>query len=961
MVEIKYFKDATVKDHESYTVPRVADFLKSGFTRDELQNMRFFYTDSLGREIDTEDGSFIDIDDGLIVVIDGRSLPKDALTIYIAVAVISAVVAIALAPDIPSVTTDTDTGSATNSLGESSNEARIGERIDDVFGTVAYHMPPLWQVPYRIGVNDREVEVLLCCVGRGKYDIDLDNVRDGDTSIINIPNGRVDFYEPGSHPGKGSPYLQIGSGIDQPIGIYSESNDLDATELLPPNDLSIDEAGEWTFEQDDTVTDPDGEGRIYATLTLTNYETLDVDLQDYFAVGSTLTMIDAHIWPQSPTTMDLLPREDLTTEVDIITAEYVSWAFFNSGGDMSGDSEIVEVTENTVSVFGDFNAATGVYDLKTGQFQRASYYDDVEGQTVNVVFKTDGDDFDGYFTDWDTVGVGDGYGAYEGSNPLTVIEDFDIYVDVGQSFSNIVGPFVLPDYSETALVNLSSANGFYNVYKGNNKEVDTVVRIVVEELDSNGDATGESTITDVDYSSYSGTVTTSVYRTYEIDIPYDYARIYARRMTSRILGTNWSNVDKIEWTRLYTYVDVDAANLDLGDVTLAHVYIQNNSQSRLTKTRKFNLDVTRKITPATIDSETGEVVLGEAESEAIDSFDQILIHTALDPYCGRLALSNINAYGLIQLRQTILDYFDNDGDGYANDMIRFGYDFDDNQVAYDDMFTNICDVVNCIPYVQNGIYDAFFEGVQDTSTMQITHRNKLADSETVEDIFEADYDGIELSYRNNETGTSDTIYVPDDGSATNMNSIDLDGCTTEIQAYRRALRLYNKQLYHTRNVEFDVDEIGRMIVPGQRIDSPDGTRFYYHEGDTDGYRVYDGEVVEINGLVVELSEPVYFTDGEDHYIQFTNTTGDNSELILCTEGDNEFEVVLASLPSDGLYDGYERDKTKYTFCSEQLRESIALIPKTIQSNIDNGQEVNTITSINYDARYYQGDTETLDD
>lgn len=159
------------------------------------------------------------------------------------------------------------------------------------------------------------------------------------------------------------------------------------------------------------------------------------------------------------------------------------------------------------------------------------------------------------------------------------------------------------------------------------------------------------------------------------------------------------------------------------------------------------------------------------------------------------------------------------------------------------------------------------------------------------------------------------------------------------------------------NTEFTVDEFGRMIVPGQRIDSPDGTRFVRHPGNTDGYRVYDGEVVEVNGLVVELSEPVVFTEGEDHYIQFTNTEGENSELILCTPGDDEFKVVLGSLPTESIYDGYERDKTKYTFCSEQLRESIALIPQTIEFSYDEGKEKNLISCINYHAGYYSGDME----
>src|SRR5690606_10296693 len=142
----------------------------------------------------------------------------------------------------------------------------------------------------------------------------------------------------------------------------------------------------------------------------------------------------------------------------------------------------------------------------------------------------------------------------------------------------------------------------------------------------------------------------------------------------------------------------------------------------------------------------------------------------------------------------------------------------------------------------------------------------------------------------------------------------LEGCTSRLQAFRYAARMYNRQLYQTEAVQFDVDEFGRNIVPGKRIDSPDSTRFTKREGVTDGYRVYDGEVVEVSGMTIELSEPFEFVDGEDHYIVFTKENGSNSESILCTQVD-EFKVLLQSLPVEPIYDGYNKDRTKYTLMS----------------------------------------------
>jgi hypothetical protein len=239
-------------------------------------------------------------------------------------------------------------------------------------------------------------------------------------------------------------------------------------------------------------------------------------------------------------------------------------------------------------------------------------------------------------------------------------------------------------------------------------------------------------------------------------------------------------------------------------------------------------------------------VLGPAESFATDNFAQVLIHMSLDPFIGRQSLDNINADGWLLLSQQIEDYF-----GSAN-AVRFGYDFDDTQVTYQDSFVQVAQVAMCKPYVQNGVYDLSFERTQTSSSMQVTCRNKMPGSEIREDVFERKYDGVEVTWRDEVSGVSETFYVPEDRSATNPDRIDFNGCITREQAYKFAYRVYNRQIYNRYNVTFDVDEFGRNITPGKRIDSPDGTRFVVRKDNTEGYRVFDGEVVEVNGLLVVI-------------------------------------------------------------------------------------------------------------
>lgn len=917
MVTVKYFPDATKKKHFTYNVERLADFLRSGFSKEQIINMKFLRTDILGKELDTSEDGFIDISEGTIAVIDQRTIPEGgiaAVVFYVAAALIATAVVIALTPEpvVPNESVNRKQQSATNSLGQSSNEPRINERIDDIFGFVANHTPPLWQVPYRIGVNNQETEVLLLCVGRGKYEIDPQKIYDGDTPYFRIPNSKVSVYEPGSHPGKGSPSISVGGLVDQDIGIYRESNDLNASELLPPNDLALGEAARWT------IVESSGN----ATLTLTNAGSLDVNLQDYFVVGTNVTMIDC--FAGVPGATKTLYRPDVSGD---LSASFATFTPVN----ISGTYEITAVTATTLTIsgFGFSGINSSIYTTYYRGIAVTTFY-------TSSSLITDFTWYESFDSQTQTY-----------SDPVSVTT-YTKNPDVGQAFNNVLGPFNIRGGANKIIINLTSSSGFYKLYRQTEKTVSVNIQVTIEELDSNGDPTGTISVSNHTYSSNSNNIRYSVYKTIELDVPYAFSRVYARRTSNRDKSDDITNIDKVEWTLLYTFEAIDTANIDFGDVTLLHCVVPSNSQSRLIKSRRTNLDVTRKITQY-----LGNGIFGATESYATDDFSQILIHTALDPYCGRLSIDQINADGFLSLKQQITGYF---GDEI---MTKFGYDFDDTQVAYDDMYTMICNVVNCIPYVQNGIYDAFFEGAQPTSTMQITARNKLEDSETCEDVFENKYDGVELTYRDKDSGVNEVIYIPEDASAVSPERIELPGCTTKIQAYRRALRTYNKQIYHTRNVQFDVDEFGRMIVPGQRIDSPDGTRFVKRLDNETGYRIYDGEVVEVNGLVIELSEPVHFVDGEDHYIQFTNLQGENSELILCSSGDDEFTVVLDSQPMEPIYDGYERDRTKFTFCSEQVRESIALIPQSIESRIDEEREINTVSSINYDARYYQGDLETI--
>lgn len=909
MVTIRYYKDPLTGEFTEHTHERVIDFIRSNFfTRDDILDLRFFSLEVLGEEL-TE---YLDIDDGVIAVTHDSKLPHGQVAVFAIIALVTAVATILLMPSvsIPDQGNNSQK-SATNSLGSTQNEARVGQRIDDIFGYVSKHMPPLWQVPYRVGVNNEETEVLLLCIGRGKYQTWPDRWYDGNTRLIDIPNAQLSKYEPGTWPGNGNPSFQIGSNINEKIGIYRQSNDLNPAELLPPNDLDNSLGAKWSI----TGT----------TLTLTESPE-GFSMTESLTIGG-LVKLENFYYFGPPTSKTLYSNTQ------------PGGYSFSGGGELVDLGQVqytvVDVTSTTLTISVPVDAPAEIVAAWAAMsgYVVPEKYAYVYGQ-VGVDFYTS--DVQIYTSTW----------YVDSAKTLMVNRDIETLIPLASKpFDGYIGPFNVPNDADEIILNFVSANGFYKLVENRETSISANIEVFVEELDNSGTPTGNSTVYPVVYSS-NDSVRKSVFQTKRIVLSYEKSRVSTRRTTDRDKSDKVSNVDIIEWRDFYSFENV--SGLDLGDVTLAHVVIPSNSQSRLIKERKQNVDVVRLITEY-----QGNGVFGPVESFPSDNFAQVLIHMSLDPFIGRQSLENINADGWLLLSQQIEEYF-----GSTN-AVRFGYDFDDTQVTYQDSFVQVAQVVMSKPYVQNGVYDLSFERTQNTSSMQVTCRNKMPGSEVREDVFERKYDGVEVTWRDEISGVSETFYVPEDRSATNPDRIDFNGCITREQAYKFAYRVYNRQIYNRYNVSFDVDEFGRNIIPGKRIDSPDGTRFVVRKDNTEGYRVFDGEVVEVNGLLVELSEPVVFVSGEDHYVTFTKSNGDNSDPILCTQVD-DFTIALSELPAEAIYDGYSQDRTKFVLVSEQLRESIAIIPETIEFKMDdNGAETNTVSAINYDSRYYKNDLDIV--
>lgn len=814
-------------------------------------------------------------------------------------------------PDIPTATQagyDSQT-SATNALGQRTNEAAIGSRMDDIWGKVARHIPRLIQVPHQRFSNNIEEEHFALHISMGK--VAIENVRDGDTAFNLLPNGKFNAWWPGGNPNNAvAPDYNIGGLISRELVNVSKSSELQSAELLPPNDLSIGGEPVWLFTSDGTT----------GTITLSNYVDLDVDLREVFSVGEDATLQDCRV--RGATSTSTYWRDD--TPNPAISRNFTTFPDLDNA---DGTYEILTVNESN-------------FTLDVTGFGWGTYTDRPLLGTYYPLLTTGG--FLAYTED----SVILDYSWYT-DEPLTTLITIDqvlsLTPDIAQAFTSSIGPIKVADNCDTVSFNFVADSGFFKVVNGTDKSVSVNINILFQETDENGTPTGTTFDTDILFESNSGSIRRQAAITYDRANPFQYGNVFVRRTTDRDKGSGVSNNDSVYWRDLFFYTDIGAQ--DYGNVTIAQCVIPSSIVARSVKDREVNMDVTRYITPYIGDGNFGP-------EAPVSTWAETLIATALDSQNGRLTIDEIDADLLLDVQQQLIDYY-----GFS-DYVQVGYDLDDTSLRYQDIYALFCNAVNVRAYSQGATYKAYPDIDRTESSKQFTHRNKIQGTDTKQRIYDTDNDGVEVTYRSNETGNSETIIRHVNGiDSNNRLSINLAGAVNEKQATIRANRELNILKYQKYSFSFEADGIARLTVPGERVDNVDNTRIVKRENNLNTYNVYDGYVVAQNGLEIELSQPVEFETGETHTIRLTSATGDLLEAIECTAGTNKYFVNLAQAPSQEIYTGFKRDKTTFTFASDASRLQLPVIVRELKAKSSGGLKTRTLSAINYNQLYYQSDKE----
>jgi hypothetical protein len=418
------------------------------------------------------------------------------------------------------------------------------------------------------------------------------------------------------------------------------------------------------------------------------------------------------------------------------------------------------------------------------------------------------------------------------------------------------------------------------------------------------------------------------------------ARVRMYRTTPFDFEFKGTVVDEIKWTDLYSVSPVSKA--EFGNKTTVHTVTQATARATAVKTRQLNCLASRKL----------PIYNGASFSGALDADGRLLSGTiaatsrladiiaavSTDPKIGRRDLaSEVDMQQIWGVQQAL--------DAWNPECGQFNYTFDTDNTSFEETVVMIANAGFCIAYRQNCKIRLALDQAQANSTALFTHRNKRPKAETITRTFasDSDYDGVEFVYSDPDTGQSETITLPLDGSHTKAKKFEIAGIRSFAQAWLRANREYRKLLGQRIAIETTTTTDARSLLPNARIDIVDNTRF----------KSYDGEVVGQDGLTLTLSGDVAFVPSQPHSIVLMRRDG-SLQSIACRAGLELNQVVLQALPSEEIVTAYGQDgiRTIYSFAADSARGAQAYLVQEL--DLSDPQYV-TVRAINYSADYYASD------
>lgn len=482
---------------------------------------------------------------------------------------------------------------------------------------------------------------------------------------------------------------------------------------------------------------------------------------------------------------------------------------------------------------------------------------------------------------------------------------------------------------ERVVVNVAAGNGMYKDNGETKFRTAVTVEMQYQALTAAGTPTGpvytQQGVISGRSSDYTGV---TVYGNLPTPSP---VRVRMRRVTDLDLGWPGTVVDEV------TYINLYGQSIDhtphYGNRTTVHSARKQTPRATELKQPQLRM-VATELVYKYLGNGVFDTVL-TPNTKAVQS----LIRLMRDPVVGGLNLSVASMDNLLAVQTEIETYF---GSALAG---QFCYTFDDYRTTAQDIITTIAEAIFCTSYRKGKDIVLDFERPRPGPEMVFTHRSKTPGGEKWTRRFnDRDaYDSVKYTFIDPDTNIRETITIPPAGGV-KTDTYDSKGVRNYAQAFWHAYRRYQKNTLSRVSVEFTATEEGIFAVPGRPISVVKGARV----------APYDGYVVAVNGMELTLSQPVEFTEGDDHSVILKKRDG-SVQSIAVSPGSSDRKVIMQSAPQESIYTGNSALKTEFSFGNEERHNAQMMIVSTVDPGSDRTAK---ITAYNYHDDYYFYDHQT---
>lgn len=872
-----------------------------------------------------------------------------AIIINLAISAALALVSMALAPTPPSQTSRTIRDeSPNNGLSDRVNRERVNGRVPDIYGTVR-STPDLLQA-HRVFENHVEKEIAYMCIGRGAYDVS--DIRDDTTPIADIAGASVAAYGPNTSPNSGAPQLTIGNAINVPVMLTKRANAVNGQILQPPNYASLAYAA-MRFESPNLIRSMDSEidfTELFIAGDVVTVSGAAVSAGTYQYVAPTDSVTAGNGYGLTTSEGKLILSGDQSSHWGIgqvVTVTNGTFRWTEAGGGDSGETINRSVNLNGPYTILGIAVVSGKTEIRLDISQNYSAWPGVLGGTATAptgnptLTRPSGAilyNLSGVYT-INTLTAG----LLTLSDPAGVNADWNVMADsyggvsptltthIQAQAERWIGWFIVESVEPVsrAIANVVALNGLYADNGRQQYRKDVTVQMQAVPIDAAGNPTGGTNVFD---GTIQGSATSRSTRALTMDINLSASssrwKFRMRRTNNTDTDFDGQVVDEIKWRDLYAAAVVSKPNF--GDVTTIQSVTYATDGALAIKERKLNALVTRKL-PQRVSGSTFTSTL-----HATNNVADILSAICLDPRMGNRSTAEVDFDNLYATAAEINSYF-------GVNVAQFNYTIDSDNLSFEETVDMIAQAVYCKAYRRGSVLRLFFERETNESAILFNHRNKVPGSEQRTTSFgtaEA-YDGVEFQWVRPSDDSVQTMYLPADRSAVNPKRVESVGVRVESQAHFHAWRAWNKIRYQNETIEFDALPEANLLTLSERILCADNTRG----------QSQDGEIMSVDGLVVELSQP--FDWGAGTYTIFLQGSDGLVESMPVASGGARRFALLSRAPRVPLVvDGYNQTKYIITNSFDTRRARPFLVTEKSQPNDD---MTIPLTAINYDARYYAND------